>query len=158
MRFGLIPRTLYSDSAKKGASLNDVVSATKCSHSTHIAEIAEYVQTNLRGKYVLGALTLNASQELNLVVVGRGGIADMRQGYLILPRSAKISITDGQHRENAVTRLIDALSPDDREELARQAMAVIITTRPTLTDPSRFRRRIKGEDAATEPSGNVRYP
>jgi len=35
------------------------------------------------------------------VVVGRGGIADLRQGYLILPRSAKVSITDGQHREEA---------------------------------------------------------
>jgi len=66
------------------------------------------------------------------VVVGRGGIADLRQGYLILPRSAKVSITDGQHREEAITRLIDALSPEDRDELARQAVAVIITNEKDL--------------------------
>ncbi len=133
MRFGLVARTLYSESARKGASLDSIVSATnRPKDNAHIAEIADYVQANLRSKYVFGALTLNASQELNLVVVGRGGIADLRQGYLILPRSAKVSITDGQHREEAITRLIDSLSPDEREELARQAVAVIITNETEL--------------------------
>jgi DGQHR domain-containing protein len=133
MRFGLVARTLYSESAGKGASLDRILEATnRPKDSSHITEIAEYVQNNLRGKYVFGALTLNASQALNLVVVGRGGIADLRQGYLILPRSAKVSITDGQHREEAITRLIDALSPEDRDELARQAVAVIITNETDL--------------------------
>ncbi|HZT87692.1 MAG TPA: DNA sulfur modification protein DndB [Stellaceae bacterium] len=128
IRFGLIARTLYSESARKGASLDSIVSATnRPKDSAHIAEIADYVKNSLRGKYVFGALALNASQELNLVVVGRGGVADLRQGYLILPRSAKVSITDGQHRQEAITRLIESLPEDDQLELARQAVAVIIT-------------------------------
>lgn len=128
MRFGLVARTLYSESAKRGASLDSIVSATnRPKDSTHITEIADYVRNSLRDKYVFGALTLNASQELNLVVVGRGGMADLRQGYLILPRSAKVSITDGQHRQEAIARLIETLPPVDREELARQAVSVIIT-------------------------------
>ncbi len=135
MRFGLVARTLYSELAKKGASLEGIVSATnRPKSSSHIAEIAEYVVNNLRAKYVFGALTLNASQELNLVVVGRGGQADLRQGYLILPRSAKVSITDGQHREQAVKMLIEGerLPSEDRAELGRQAVAVIITNETEL--------------------------
>ena len=85
------------------------------------------MKTNLRGKYVFGALTLNASQELNFVVVGNVG--DMRQGFLILPRTAQVSITDGQHREDAIEKLInnERWPQDDRSELSRQAVAVIIT-------------------------------
>jgi DNA sulfur modification protein DndB len=129
MRFGLVARTLYSESARKGSSLDSLVSATnRPKDSSHTAEIVDYVKDNLRGKYVFGALTLNARQELNLVVAGRGGQADLRQGFLILPRSAKVSITDGQHRQQAVAALMESerLPAEDRMELARQAVAVII--------------------------------
>jgi DGQHR domain-containing protein len=129
MRFGLVARTLYSESARKGSSLDSLVSATnRPKDSSHTAEIVDYVKGNLRGKYVFGALTLNARQELNLVVAGRGGQADLRQGFLSLPRSAKVSITDGQHRQQAVAALMESerLPAEDRMELARQAVAVII--------------------------------
>jgi DNA sulfur modification protein DndB len=135
IRFGLVARTLYSESARKGASLDNIVSATnRPKDSGHISDIAEYVKGNLNNKYVFGALTLNASQELNMIIVGRSGIADIRQGYLILPRSAKVSITDGQHRQEAITRIIndDTLPAAIREELARQAVAVIITNETEL--------------------------
>jgi DGQHR domain-containing protein len=128
MRFSLIGRMLYSDSAKKGASFDAIVSAiNRPRDAAHIQEIAGYVKANLRGKFVFGALTLNASQELNVVVVGQLSHSDLRQGFLILPRSVRISITDGQHREGAVRWLDENLTDADRMELSRQAMAVIIT-------------------------------
>lgn len=133
IRFGVVARTLYSESARKGGSLENILSATnRPKDSAHISDIADYVQANLGRKYVFGALTLNASQELNLVVVGRAGIADLRQGYLILPRSAKVSITDGQHRQEAIVRLMESLPPEQKEELARQAVAVIVTNETEL--------------------------
>jgi DGQHR domain-containing protein len=131
MKFAIVARMLYSESARKGASLDAVVSATnRPKDNGHIAEIADYVKANLKGKYVLGALTLNASQELNIIV--SGGVSDLRQGYLILPRSSKSSITDGQHREEAIARLIESLPDEDRNELARQAVAVIVTNEMDL--------------------------
>jgi DNA sulfur modification protein DndB len=133
MRFSLIGRMLVSDSARKGAPLDAVLAATnRPRDSAHIQEIAGYVRTNLRGKFVFGALTLNASQELNVVVVGQLSQSDLRQGFLILPRSAQISITDGQHREGAVRWLDANLNEGDRNELSRQAMAVIITNETAM--------------------------
>jgi len=131
MKFGIVARMLYSESPRKGASLEAIVTATnRPKDAGHITEIADYVKANLRRKYVFGALTLNASQELNIIV--SGGVSDLRQGFLILPRTSKSSITDGQHREEAIARLIDSLPEEDRNELARQAVAVIVTNEMEL--------------------------
>jgi len=55
MRFGLVARTLYSESARKGASLDSIVSATnRPKDSGHITEIVDYVQNNLRGSMSSG--------------------------------------------------------------------------------------------------------
>src|SRR5258708_1716000 len=68
MKFGIVARMLYSESAHKGASLEAIVTATnRPKDAGHITEIADYVKANLRRKYVFGALTLNASQELNII-------------------------------------------------------------------------------------------
>jgi DNA sulfur modification protein DndB len=131
MPFRNVARMLYSESARKGASLEAIVHATnRPKDPAHIVEIADYVKTNLRAKYVFGALTLNASQELEVIIVG--GVSDLRQGFLILPRTSKVSITDGQHREEAIAQLFDSLPPDDKAELARQAVAVIVTNEMEL--------------------------
>src|SRR5215208_3316634 len=53
MRFGLVARILYSDAAKKGTSLEGIVSTSnRPEDPKHTGEISEYIRTNRDGKYV----------------------------------------------------------------------------------------------------------
>lgn len=127
MRLGVVSRILYADAAKKGASLDSIGSTSnRPEDPKHTTEIADYIKTNMSAKYVLGALTLNVQQELT-VFTGPPG-SDVQMGYLILPWTARISITDGQHRQKAIKQLLDeGLSADDKNSLGQQGIAVIIT-------------------------------
>ncbi|WP_165904574.1 DNA sulfur modification protein DndB [Paraburkholderia hospita] len=126
--FSLVSRVLLARSAAMRSSIDSARAATnRPQDPKHTREIAEYIKQNADGKYILGSLVLNVSDAMSLYTIKSS--STFRAGYLVIPRSAKISITDGQHRHGAIKTLLeDPNLPDDTvQALGSQAISVVIT-------------------------------
>jgi DNA sulfur modification protein DndB len=117
---------LETRSVKRGASLQDTRNAlNRPEIPEHSRAIANYIKENFRGSYILPSLTLNVQQRLNLYTVDYE--SHMKPGYLLIPATAKLGITDGQHRRRAIELAMDELNDDDQQELGQNSIAVMVT-------------------------------
>jgi DNA sulfur modification protein DndB len=96
----------------------------------HTRTIARYVKTNMNKRYILPPMTLNVHQEIRMYVPDYP--SDIIACIIVIPRTAKISVTDGGHRFTALTNLEKQLDPEQLTELDAQSMAVMVSFE---TDP-----------------------
>lgn len=126
MTFGMVSQLLYSRSAKARDTIEGVVATTnRPEDKKHSDEIADYVLRNRKLKYYLGTLSLNIQEPLTLYT--SQGESKLQLAYLVLPKTARISITDGQHRQSAIKKALDRLPPDQLQEFANESISVLIT-------------------------------
>jgi DNA sulfur modification protein DndB len=126
MTFGMVSQLLYSRSAKQRDTIEGVVATTnRPEDKKHSVEIADYVLANRKSKYYLGTLSLNIQEPLTLYT--SQAESKMQLAYLVLPKTARISITDGQHRQSAIKKALDRLPPDQLQDFASESISVLIT-------------------------------
>ncbi len=126
MTFGMVSQLLYSRSAKARDTIEGVVATTnRPEDKKHSDEIADYVLKNRKSKYYLGTLSLNIQESLTLYT--SHSESKLQLAYLVLPKTARISITDGQHRQSAVKKALDQLPGDQLHEFANESISVLIT-------------------------------
>jgi len=126
LTFSSVARSLFVQSAEKKSTIGNAATSTNRPEvRSHTNEIAKYLKKNHEGKYTLGALTLNIQQPLSLFTVEDA--SPIKTGFLILPKTGKISITDGQHRQSAIKKLLEDATEEEQAKLAIESIAVIIT-------------------------------
>jgi len=96
----------------------------------HTRSIARYVRNNMNKKYLLPPMTLNVHQQIRMYVPDYP--SDIIACLIVIPRTAKISVTDGGHRFSALTNLEKQLDSEQLAELDAQSMAVMVSFE---TDP-----------------------
>lgn len=96
----------------------------------HTRAIARYLKNNMEKKYILPPMTLNVHQQIRMYVPDYP--SEIVACIIVIPRTAKISVTDGGHRFTALTTLEKQLDAEQLSELDAQSMAVMISFE---TDP-----------------------
>jgi len=96
----------------------------------HARAIARFVKTNMNKPYILPPMTLNVHQQIRMYVPDYP--SDIIACVIVVPRTAKISVTDGGHRLTALTNLAKQLDPEQLAELDAQSIAVMVSFE---TDP-----------------------
>ena len=77
--------------------------------------------TNQSGTYILPPLTLNLQTPANLYTAASE--ARVRTGFLVLHATAKLPITDGQHRRKAIAEAIENCTSEQPRCLKATASA-----------------------------------
>jgi DGQHR domain-containing protein len=117
---------LASRSAQKKGSIADAVeSLNRPTMKDHIDAISHYLVGNVADRYILPPLTLNVKEPLSLYTVK--GSSRIKLGYLSVPITASLSITDGQHRFLAAQDAYDKLGEELRNRFDSDGIAVMIT-------------------------------
>jgi len=96
----------------------------------HARSIARFIKENMTKAYILPPMTLNVHQQVRMYVPDYP--SDIISCMVVIPRTAKISVTDGGHRLTALNNLVKQLDADQLSELDAQSMAVMISFE---TDP-----------------------
>lgn len=92
---------------------------------SHSRSIAKYLAENHNKKYIVPPMTLNIQQKVNLYTVDYP--SEIRPGYLVIPPTAKLAITDGQHRKSGIELAFDGIPEEQAEEFSKDSIAVMIT-------------------------------
>jgi DNA sulfur modification protein DndB len=129
--FKMVMERLISESAEVGSTIEQVKQArNRPEDSAHSVAIGEYIVENVNGKFILPPLTLNVSEEIivHAQEYPEGGEPPTKNGMLILPMSAKIDITDGQHRRSGIATAYRNLPREKQRLLDLSSVAVMITS------------------------------
>jgi DNA sulfur modification protein DndB len=118
--------SLQVNQAKKGNSVSEVLAATnRPVMPDHVASIADYLVENVGGKYILPPMTLNLQQRIS--VYEPDYESDLKPVYIVVPMTAKISVTDGGHRTMAIIQALEKLTEEKRDHFEGDAVSVMIT-------------------------------
>ncbi len=122
---------LESRSAGRQGSIHDTRSAmNRPEIAEHTRAIANYVRENYNKKYIVPPLTLNIQQRVHLYTVDYP--AEFLPGYLVIPATAKLAITDGQHRRSALIQALDEMENEEQGDFGQDAVAVMISCETEL--------------------------
>jgi DNA sulfur modification protein DndB len=118
---------LEQKSAERGrGSLRDTRTAlNRPEIAEHSRAIANYLLENYNKRYIMPPLTLNVQQTVQLYSVDYA--SEFLAGYLVIPATAKLAITDGQHRRSAIIMALEEMGEDAATEFGRNAVAVMIS-------------------------------
>jgi DGQHR domain-containing protein len=124
---GFIAERILVQGAEKRAGLADTRSAlNRPDDPSHTAVITKYLLDNYKEKYILPPLTLNLRQRVSLYVPDYP--SEIKPGYLVVPRTAALAVTDGQHRTKAIQELLSRkLDGQDADEFSHDSVAMMIT-------------------------------
>ena len=112
--------------AKRGGSMSDTQSAlNRPEYAEHSENIAKYLLDNHRKKYIIPPLSLNIQHRVNLYIPDYP--SEFLPGYLVIPGTAKLSITDGQHRRTGIVSALEQMSEEEATEFGSDAVAVMVT-------------------------------
>jgi DNA sulfur modification protein DndB len=118
--------SLHTNHARKGNSVSEVLAATnRPVMSDHVASISDYLVENVGGTYILPPMTLNVQQKIS--VYEPDFESDLKPVYLVIPMTAKISVTDGGHRTMGIIQALEKLKDEQRDDFKRDAVSVMIT-------------------------------
>jgi DNA sulfur modification protein DndB len=127
LSFGFVMSRLETRSASARGSIKDVnLALNRPESAEHSDAIAKYLTDNANNTYILPPMTLNIQHPVRLYSVNYPG-AQVRPGYLVIPATAKLAITDGQHRRTGINKAISGLEEDAQDRLLQDAIAVMIT-------------------------------
>ncbi|WP_158290249.1 DNA sulfur modification protein DndB [Ramlibacter sp. WS9] len=116
---------------KKGGIMDAINASNRPLDAAHAKGIGEYLTENMAGKYILPPLALNLQQPADVYTLDIQ--STVAPGYLVLPMTAALSITDGQHRVAGVQAAIDKMVFDEQARFDQDAMAVMITCESDLS-------------------------
>lgn len=126
--FKMVMERLISESAPDASTIEQVKQANNRPEDTHHSEaIVDYILENVGGKFILPPLTLNLSEEVIVHSIEYEMEPPTKNGMLILPMSAKIDITDGQHCRSGIDQAYRKLARDKQKLLDHSSVAVMIT-------------------------------
>ncbi|MGQ0674690.1 MAG: DNA sulfur modification protein DndB [Rhodospirillales bacterium] len=91
---------------------------------THSRTIAKYLAENRNKNFIIPPLTLNIQQAVDVYTIDVE--SDMKPAYVVVPMTAVLSITDGQHREAALEELPSLLTAEEMQTMDANAVAVMI--------------------------------
>lgn len=115
--------------AKKGGSMTDTQSAlNRPEDLEHSGNIAKYLVENHGKSYIIPPLSLNIQHRVNLYTPDFP--SEFLPGYMVIPGTAKLSITDGQHRRTGIVSALETLeqtNENDATEFGSDAVAVMVT-------------------------------
>jgi len=118
--------SLRVDHALKRGSVSEVLAATnRPVMEEHVSSIADYLIENVGGKYILPPMTLNVQQTIS--VYEPDYESELKPVYLVIPMTAKLSVTDGGHRTNGIIRALAKLTDEKRDQFSQDAVSVMIT-------------------------------
>jgi DNA sulfur modification protein DndB len=128
---GVIRERVIVREVRRGDDPSAVLSnANRPVMADHARAIARFVKTNMNKPYILPPMTLNVHQQIRMYVPDYP--SDIISCVIVIPRTAKISVTDGGHRLTALMNLSKQLDSEQLSELDAQSIAVMISFE---TDP-----------------------
>jgi DGQHR domain-containing protein len=126
---GFVESRLYSRSAVRGEGASSALaSMNRPLEPKHKQHITKYLVENVTSNYIMPPLTLNVQEKVSLFTVASGH--SFRSAYLAIPGGVNLSITDGQHRVQAIKEALAQLSGIDGEVASRlraDSISVMIT-------------------------------
>ncbi len=118
-------------SAKKGGSMQDTEATwNRPEMPEHSQSIAKYIAENYNKSYIIPPLSLNIQHMVHLYIPDYP--SEFLPGYLVIPGSAKLAITDGQHRKTGITLAMDQMDEGAAAMFGSDAVAVMITCETDL--------------------------
>jgi DNA sulfur modification protein DndB len=124
-------RLLEVNSVKKQGTVADVQAATnRPVMADHVASIANYMRDNVGQRYILPPMTLNVQHQIS--VYRPHYVEDFGMVYLVIPETARLSVTDGGHRTTAIIEAYEKMDEGQRAAFDKDAVSVMITLESTL--------------------------
>lgn len=121
-----VQATLDVDSAKRRGTVSDVLAAiNRPVMDDHVATIADYLVENVGKKYILPPMTLNVRQPISVYLPDYP--SDLLPVFVVVPMTAKLSVTDGGHRAKAIQKAADQMDDEKLSDFQQDAVAVMIT-------------------------------
>jgi DNA sulfur modification protein DndB len=118
-------------SAKKGGSMHDAEAAwNRPELPEHSQSIAKYIMENYEKAYIIPPLSLNIQHRVHLYIPDYQ--SDFLPGYLVIPGSATLAVTDGQHRRTGIVQAMDQMDEATSAKFASDAVAIMITCETDL--------------------------
>ena len=118
-------------SARKGGSMHDTeASWNRPELPEHSQAIAKYIIENYKTSYIIPPLSLNIQHSVHLYIPDYP--SEFLPGYLVIPGSAKLAITDGQHRKTGITLAMDQMDEASAATFGSDAVSVMITCETDL--------------------------
>jgi DGQHR domain-containing protein len=119
--------------AKERGNVADVKAATnRPLMKDHVGTIAQYLRENVGGRYILPPMTLNVQQRISVYAphaVLNGGFGAV---YVVVPETARLSVTDGGHRTNAIVKAAGEMGAEEAAQFDQDAIAAMITLESDL--------------------------
>jgi DNA sulfur modification protein DndB len=126
--FRQVRTRLQVDHAKEKGNVDDVQRATnRPLMKDHVSSIAQYIKDNMGGRYILPPMTLNAQHTISVYCPSYVAAGDFGSVHFVIPETAKLSVTDGGHRTNAIIRAYEYMNEEQRAQFDRDAISVMIT-------------------------------
>jgi DNA sulfur modification protein DndB len=115
--------------AAKGAPVSAALEAlNRPIVPTHYRAIARYLREHYRQRYIIPPLTLNLAEPAAVYTLEFRDAPGL-MGYLVLPPNARMTITDGQHRQCGIAEFLNELrheKPEDYAQASRNGVPVMI--------------------------------
>jgi len=129
---GFVRDRLSRKSATRKGNVADAMDAiNRPLDEGHAKTVARYIVENLSKTYILPPITLNVQETVDVWTTDLQ--STMRPAYLVVPLTAHLSITDGQHRQAALQKAAEMLSTDELRKLDKDSVAVMITCESAVT-------------------------
>jgi DGQHR domain-containing protein len=126
-------RLLEINSAKAKGTVADVLAATNRPFmADHASNIAEYLKENVGRRYILPPMTLNVQQPISVYVPQYAVQGHFGAVYVVIPETARLSVTDGGHRTSGVIKASADMSIEEIASFDQDAVAVMITLESDL--------------------------
>jgi DGQHR domain-containing protein len=118
-------------SAKKGGSIRDTEGAwNRPEIPEHSQSIAKYIIENYGKAYIIPPLSLNIQHRVHLYIPDYP--SEFLPGYLVIPGSATLAITDGQHRRTGILQAMEQMDEATAAKFGSDAVAIMITCEDDL--------------------------
>lgn len=132
--FRVVMDRLISESAPDASTIEQVKAArNRPEDGEHSQAIAAYIRENIEGKFILPPMTLNVSEEVQVHSVQYpDSEPPTKNGVMLLPMSAKVDITDGQHRRSGIVQAYRMMRREEQRELDTSSIAVMVTSEPDV--------------------------
>jgi len=128
---GLAVQILVSDPVDKKASMENVQkSHNRPIDKLHVRAVSKYISTSVEeeNKYILPSLTVNAVQAQQIFTIKKLNNNFTRLGYLVLNEAdSTLTVTDGQHRLEALKSSFRELSGKARERLKNDSISIMFS-------------------------------
>jgi DGQHR domain-containing protein len=130
MPLRLVRTRIAVDSVRKGGNVKDVLAAVnRPTDDKHVKSIADYLRENVGKQYIIPPMTLNVQQPITIY---RPHARDFGAVFIVVPETARLSVTDGGHRTRAILEAFEKMNDDQRAEFNQDAVSVMITLESNL--------------------------